>query len=52
MDEDNDGQMSLREFMLVFVKATKGELICSGLTDLASSVDVSAEGVGVCSIWL
>lgn len=46
VDEDNDGHMSLREFMLVFVRATRGELVCAGLTELASSVDVAEEGVG------
>jgi len=45
VDEDNDGVMSFREFLLIFVRATKGELKCDGLTQLAGSVDVQKEGV-------
>uniref|UniRef100_A0A6A7G0A1 EF-hand domain family n=1 Tax=Hirondellea gigas TaxID=1518452 RepID=A0A6A7G0A1_9CRUS len=45
VDEDNDGVMSFREFLLIFVKATRGDLHCAGLQSLSKSVDVAAEGV-------
>mmetsp|Transcript_16757 Transcript_16757/g.23306 ORF Transcript_16757/g.23306 Transcript_16757/m.23306 type:complete len:188 (+) Transcript_16757:22-585(+) len=48
VDEDFDGVVSFREFLLIFRKAAKGELVSSGLSQLvtASSVDVDKEGVG------
>lgn len=48
IDEDNDGQVSYREFLLIFRKAAAGELIeGSGLSELArlSEVDISDVGV-------
>merc|ERR1712224_1165186 len=48
VDEDNDGQISFREFLLIFRKADQGDLEVEGLEQLArlSSVDVSVKGVG------
>jgi len=48
VDEDNDGKISYREFLLIFRKASLGELKIDGLIRLAelSSIDVGAEGVG------
>ena len=45
MDEDNDGQISFREFLLIFRKAARGELQAAGLTTIANSVDVSEVSV-------
>eukprot|EP00118_Oscarella_pearsei_P025602 m.308448 g.308448 ORF g.308448 m.308448 type:complete len:186 (+) comp44023_c0_seq1:66-623(+) len=45
VDEDNDGQISFREFMLIFDKAMKGELQCEGLAKIANVCDVTTEGV-------
>lgn len=48
VDEDNDGKISYREFLLIFRKASLGELQIDGLKKLAelSEIDVGAEGVG------
>ncbi|KJE91094.1 EF-hand domain family [Capsaspora owczarzaki ATCC 30864] len=47
VDEDFDGTISYREFLLIFRKAARGELEAgSGLAKLAESVNVSEEGVG------
>lgn len=48
VDEDQDGQISFREFLLIFRKAAAGELQCEGLTQLAqlSEIDVDEAGVG------
>jgi len=48
VDEDFDGKISYREFLLIFRKASLGELQIDGLIRLAelSEIDVSAEGVG------
>ena len=44
VDEDSDGKISLREFLLIFHKASRGELQAEGLTQIADSVDVSEVG--------
>lgn len=41
VDEDNDGKISFREFLLIFRKAANGELQAEGLSAIASSVDVT-----------
>eukprot|EP00112_Aurelia_sp_Birch-Aquarium-sp1_P000304 Seg1026.6 transcript_id=Seg1026.6/GoldUCD/mRNA.D3Y31 product="EF-hand domain-containing protein D2" protein_id=Seg1026.6/GoldUCD/D3Y31 len=46
VDEDNDGQISFREFMLIFKYAKEGTLLVEGLRKIADCVDVSTEGVG------
>ncbi|XP_066933685.1 EF-hand domain-containing protein D2-like [Clytia hemisphaerica] len=48
VDEDLDGQISFREFLLIFRKAALGELQCEGLSQLAqlSEIDVDQTGVG------
>ncbi|EDQ90858.1 uncharacterized protein MONBRDRAFT_18271 [Monosiga brevicollis MX1] len=46
IDEDNDGEISLREFFLIFRKAAAGELQAEGLTAIADSIDVGEAGVG------
>jgi len=48
VDDDNDGQMNFKEFLMIFKMAAAGELELQGLKEiaLASSVDVSKEGVG------
>ncbi|XP_002731797.2 EF-hand domain-containing protein D2-like [Saccoglossus kowalevskii] len=48
VDEDHDGKISFREFLLIFRKAAEGDLIAdSGLSQLAtlSEIDVDKEGV-------
>uniref|UniRef100_A0A0N5ATR3 EF-hand domain-containing protein n=1 Tax=Syphacia muris TaxID=451379 RepID=A0A0N5ATR3_9BILA len=46
VDEDKDGKVNLREFLLIFRYAATGQLSCSEVfNELASSVDVSKEGV-------
>ncbi|XP_028393783.1 EF-hand domain-containing protein D2-like [Dendronephthya gigantea] len=48
IDEDHDGEVSFREFLLIFRKAAAGELVDgSGLSELArlSEVDISDVGV-------
>ncbi|XP_038075086.1 EF-hand domain-containing protein D2-like [Patiria miniata] len=49
VDEDHDGRISFREFLLIFRKAAAGELDSdSGLSALArlTEIDVDKEGVG------
>eukprot|EP00048_Salpingoeca_helianthica_P022341 m.17743 g.17743 ORF g.17743 m.17743 type:complete len:189 (-) comp7193_c0_seq1:233-799(-) len=46
IDEDFDGQMNFREFLLIFKKAAGGELKCDGLSVIAKTIDVSEAGVG------
>lgn len=41
IDDDNDGEISLREFFMIFKKAALGELQAEGLTAIADSVNVS-----------
>ncbi|KJH49327.1 EF hand [Dictyocaulus viviparus] len=46
VDEDQDGKISLREFLLIFRLAAQDQLRCSEVFQkLASSIDVSKEGV-------
>ncbi|CAI5443704.1 unnamed protein product [Caenorhabditis angaria] len=46
VDEDGDGKISQREFLLIFRLAATGELSCSEIfKTLAESVDVAKEGV-------
>ena len=45
VDDDNDGQMNFREFLLIFSRAKNGTLKCEGLSFIAKTIDVSAEGV-------
>merc|ERR1712136_157739 len=43
VDEDNDGQISFREFLLIFRKADQGELEIEGLNEMLaklSDIDV------------
>ena len=48
MDEDDDGAISFREFMLIFRKAAAGELQeDSGLGMLAKQCEINVEEVGV-----
>jgi len=48
VDEDDDGAISFREFLLIFRKAAAGELdLESGLGQLATLTEVSVEEVGV-----
>ncbi|XP_043643319.1 EF-hand domain-containing protein D2 homolog [Drosophila teissieri] len=48
VDEDNDGKISFREFLLIFRKAQAGELDSdSGLNQLARLTEVDVEQVGV-----
>jgi len=48
VDEDNDGHISFREFLLIFRKAAAGELdMESGLGKLASSAEVNVDEIGV-----
>ncbi len=48
MDEDDDGHISFREFLLIFRKAAAGELSeDSGLSVLARQVEVNVDEVGV-----
>eukprot|EP00049_Salpingoeca_infusionum_P017909 m.354920 g.354920 ORF g.354920 m.354920 type:complete len:188 (+) comp17133_c0_seq1:80-643(+) len=44
VDDDNDGQMSFREFLMIFLKAARGELQAEGLTQIATSVNVAEVG--------
>ena len=41
IDDDNDGEISLREFFMIFRKAAAGELQAEGLSAIVSSIDVS-----------
>ncbi|XP_065052300.1 EF-hand domain-containing protein D2-like [Rhopilema esculentum] len=45
VDEDNDGQISFREFMLIFKYAKDGTLQVEGLLKIADCCNVSEEGV-------
>ncbi|XP_058807749.1 EF-hand domain-containing protein D2 homolog [Phymastichus coffea] len=48
VDEDNDGRISFREFLLIYRKARAGELETdSGLGQLARLTEVNVEEVGV-----
>ena len=46
IDEDHDGVVSYREFLLVFRYAKTGQLKNDGLRALAASIDVGQAGVG------
>lgn len=46
MDEDNDGVISLREFLLIFHKSARGELVHEGLSVLAKEINVAEVGGG------
>jgi EF-hand domain-containing family member D2 len=49
VDEDQDGVMSYREFLLIFRYFKTGKLVSEGLSKIAgsvASVSVGAEGVG------
>lgn len=49
VDEDKDGKISFREFLLIYRKANAGELITnSGLEQLARLTEINVEEVGVC----
>jgi hypothetical protein len=45
VDEDNDGEISFREFMLIFKRAKDGTLQVDGLKTIANTCDVTSEGV-------
>jgi len=45
VDEDNDGCISFREFMLIFHYAREGTLRVEGLKTIAATCDVTEEGV-------
>ncbi|XP_020630503.1 EF-hand domain-containing protein D2-like [Orbicella faveolata] len=48
IDEDNDGKVSFREFLLIFRKAAAGELEeGSGLSELARLAEIDVDEVGV-----
>ncbi|GAB0100938.1 EF-hand domain-containing protein D2 homolog [Sergentomyia squamirostris] len=48
VDEDKDGKISFREFLLIYRKAKAGELTSeSGLEQLARLTEISVEEVGV-----
>lgn len=48
IDEDNDGKVSYREFLLIFRKAAAGELEeDSGLSQLAKLAEIDVDEVGV-----
>ena len=48
VDEDDDGAICFREFLLIFRKAAAGELdLQSGLGQLASLTEVDVDEVGV-----
>ena len=48
VDEDDDGAICFREFLLIFKKAAAGELdLESGLGKLASLTEVDVDEVGV-----
>lgn len=49
VDEDHDGKISFREFLLIYRKAQAGELDSdSGLNQLARLTEINVEEVGVC----
>jgi Ca2+-binding EF-hand superfamily protein len=45
IDEDNDGEISFREFMLIFRYARNGTLEIEGLKTIATTCNVAEEGV-------
>lgn len=48
IDEDGDGRISFREFLLIYRKAEAGELTEeSGLSQLAKLTEINVEEVGV-----
>lgn len=48
VDEDGDGRLSFREFLLVYRKARAGELdMHSGLGQLATLTEINVDQVGV-----
>merc|ERR1712062_334777 len=47
VDEDDDGAISFREFLLIFRKAAAGELQDKGLSLLAQQCEINVEEVGV-----
>lgn len=48
VDEDGDGRLSFREFLLVYRKARAGELeVDSGLAQLAKLTEINVDQVGV-----
>lgn len=47
VDEDKDGEISFREFLLIFRKAAAGELICVGLSQLAQLTEIDVDETGV-----
>lgn len=47
VDEDGDGQISLREFLLIFRKAARGELECEGLSQLCQLTEIDVDEAGV-----
>lgn len=48
VDEDKDGKISFREFLLIFRKANAGELPADcGLDQLARLTEINVEEVGV-----
>lgn len=48
VDEDGDGRLSFREFLLVYRKAQAGELDAdSGLSQLAKLTEIDVDQVGV-----
>ena len=48
VDEDDDGKISFREFLLIYRKAEAGELTEeSGLSQLAKLTEINVEEVGV-----
>eukprot|EP00008_Paramoeba_atlantica_P006912 CAMPEP_0201487598 /NCGR_PEP_ID=MMETSP0151_2-20130828/13924_1 /ASSEMBLY_ACC=CAM_ASM_000257 /TAXON_ID=200890 /ORGANISM="Paramoeba atlantica, Strain 621/1 / CCAP 1560/9" /LENGTH=168 /DNA_ID=CAMNT_0047872681 /DNA_START=8 /DNA_END=514 /DNA_ORIENTATION=- len=46
IDEDNDGKVAYREFLLIFRYAKSGKLESEGLKQIAASVNVGDVGVG------
>lgn len=49
VDEDHDGRISFREFLLIYRKAQAGELDNdSGLSQLARLTEINVDEVGVC----
>eukprot|EP01089_Gocevia_fonbrunei_P014595 TRINITY_DN4026_c0_g1_i1.p1 TRINITY_DN4026_c0_g1~~TRINITY_DN4026_c0_g1_i1.p1 ORF type:complete len:172 (+),score=59.80 TRINITY_DN4026_c0_g1_i1:91-606(+) len=47
VDEDNDGQMAYREFLLIFRYAKSGKLKHDGLKAIAASISVMSDKMGV-----
>eukprot|EP00056_Hartaetosiga_gracilis_P020842 m.21586 g.21586 ORF g.21586 m.21586 type:complete len:187 (-) comp8734_c0_seq1:42-602(-) len=44
IDEDCDGQINFREYLLIFHKAALGELMADGLNEIVKSVNVNEVG--------